>query len=82
MLLFLIQIRISDAAREVLDCVHKAKPRVQKAPKPLKPSTPASESKGFGHFFKTSKSRSSKSDKGAGKPKEKEPLLEDGEKSS
>ena len=35
---------------EVLEDVRKAKPRVQKAPKPLKPSTPGSESKGVGRF--------------------------------
>ena len=48
----LIQVKISDSAVEVLNDVRKAKPRVQKAPKPLKPSTPASaKSKGVGHFF-------------------------------
>jgi hypothetical protein len=54
-----LKVKISDSAVEVLDDVRKAKPRVQKAPKPLKPSTPGStgESKGIGHFFSSIKSR-------------------------
>ena len=48
----LVQVKISDSAVEVLNDVRKAKPRIQKAPKPLKPFTPASaKSKGVNHFF-------------------------------
>lgn len=47
----------------MLDDVWKAKPRVQKAPKPLKPSTPASESKGVSHLFSSIKKKMSKSSK-------------------
>ena len=55
---------------EVLNDVRKAKPRVQKAPKPLKPSTPASaKSKGFFRSIEFPKLRSS-SKKGKSKEEE------------
>lgn len=62
-----IQVKISDPAEEVLEDVCKGKPRVQKAPKPLKPpSTPGSEKKSRVQLFssfKIPKLRSSKKSK-------------------
>ena len=58
----LVQVKISDAAIEVLEDVRKPKPRVQKAPKPLKPSSasPGAQASKRGSRFKFPKWRSSK----------------------
>ena len=71
----LVQVKISDSAVEVLNDVCKAKPRVQKAPKPLKPSTPASaKSKGVGHFFSSIELPKWRSSSKKGKSKEEEEM--------